>query len=640
MRYEALFSPLKVGKLTLKNRIVMPPMAVSMATKSGEVTNDLINYYAARAKGGVGLIIVEAACVDTPTGKEGLSQLIIDDLGYVTGLARLAKEIKAYSCPAFIQLFHAGRQTNKTLTGGIQPVAPSAIPCKVTKEMPRELTIDEIEGIENKFAAAAYYAHLAGFDGIELHAAHGYLLNQFLAPNINHRTDEYGGSITNRMRILLNIVRKIKQLVPSLAISVRLNIDDFIPGGLEPNEALLIAKELEKAGTDLINCSAGIYESGLTSIEPASYAEGWRVYLAAQVKSAVHIPVMTGGIIRTPALAEEIISQGKADLIFLGRPLLADADWAAKVRQGKENDIRPCIMCNNCIQSNFNGQQVTCTVNPAVGREVINKNHLPMKKECQAAIIGSGPAGLAGAVALARLGVKVSLYEKTDKLGGQLNLAFLPPYKNRIKNLLDYLIREVNKYNIDLHLNHEFTLLDLQDSWDMVVVATGSQARTIPFPIENSNSASLEQVLNGEVSIENQHVVIVGGGRNGCEVADYLLAFHNNISIVEKRSFLAADMEKKNRRDLMNRLNAAQITKLTSSDVTKIVNNEIFINSPDGDKVIKADVVIMGIGYESYNNLYHILAKEHDNVHLIGDAYQVEGIKNAIYQGASLAGYI
>lgn len=637
MKYDALFSPLKVGNITLKNRIVMPPMAVSMATINGEVTNELINYYAARARGGVGLIIVEAACVDTPTGKEGLSQLVIDDLTYVTGLARLAKEIKAYSCPAFIQLFHAGRQTNKILTGGVQPVAPSPLPCKVTREMPRELTIDEIEIIENKFATAAYFAHLAGFDGVELHAAHGYLLNQFLSPNTNHRRDEYGGSLTNRMRILVNIVGKIRQLAPSLAISVRLNIDDFIPGGLEPSEAILIAQVLEKAGADLINCSVGIYESGLTSIEPSSYAEGWRVYLAAQVKEAVNIPVMTGGIIRTPTLAEEIISQGKADLIFLGRPLLADPDWALKVRQGRENEIRPCIMCNNCIQSNFNGQQVTCTVNPELGREEEGNYSLSPLTKYKVAIIGGGPAGLVGAISLARLGIKVSLYEKTDKLGGQLNLAQLPPYKGRIKDLITYLIRELDKYYIDLRLNHEFNGDDLGEVWDMIVVATGSQPLKAPFAIENSNCISIEQVLTRKVLIENKEVVVVGGGRNGCEVADFLCSYPNSLTIIEQDKVLAKDMEKKNRRDLMNRLDAGKVTKLTNCQVVEINNNELMVTSPEGDKNIKADFIIMGIGYVSNNNLYKNLIQKHDNVHLIGDAYQVKGIKDAIYQGERLA---
>ncbi len=638
MLYKALFSPIRIGKLMVKNRLVMSPMVVSLANKSGEVTNELINYYAARARGGVGLIIVEAACVDVPAGREALGQLNINELSYVTGLARLAAEIKAYSCPAFIQLFHAGRQTHKSLTGGVQPVAPSPIPCAVTREMPRELTIDEIEEIEGKFITAAYYAHSAGFDGVEIHAAHGYLINQFLATNTNQRTDKYGGELDNRMRILLNIVRKIKQLIPDLVISVRLNIDDFVKGGLEPGEAVLIAKALEKAGADLINCSAGIYESGLNSIEPSSYAEGWRVYLAQSVKSQVNIPVMTGGIIRTPKLADDIISQEKADLIFLGRTLLADPDWVTKARQGREEDIRPCIMCNNCIQSNFAGRAVTCTVNPELGREEASGGYYPsVPPDYKVAVIGAGPAGLAGAISLARLGIKVSLYEKADKLGGQLNLAHLPPYKNRIKNLLDYLKREISKFPLDLYLNHEFTPADLNLGWDMIIVAAGSQPKTAPFPIEASHCVGLAEVLTEKVPLKNQNIVVVGGGRNGCEAADFLRAGHNKITIVEQGNFLAADMEKKNRRDLMNRLEAGQVTKLTNSQVIQIINNQVKITSPKGEEVIKADCIIMAIGYVSHHELYLSISKQHNNVLLIGDAENVQGIKNAIYQGHALA---
>lgn len=622
----------------MKNRLVMPPMAVSLANLNGEVTEKLIEYYRARARGGVGLIIVEAACVDVPAGREMLNQININDPSCIPGLSRLADTIKAYSCRAFIQLFHAGRQTTSIQTGGVQPVAPSPIPCKVTKEMPRELSIEEIKAIENKFINAAYFAHLAGFEGVELHAAHGYLINGFLSSYSNHRTDEYGGSLQNRMRFLLNIVKGIKNLIPPMAISVRLNIDDFVEGGLTLEETIPIAVELEKAGVDLINCSAGIYESGLTSIEPSSYEEGWRVYLAEEIKKHISIPVLTGGVIRSPEIANEIIASQRGDLVFIGRSLLADPDWPNKAKSGRKSDIRPCIMCNNCINSVFNGRQVTCSVNPDLGRENQDIADLPpVSSDKRIAVVGAGPAGMQAALYLSQLGFKVSLYEKNTEVGGLLNIAGVPPYKSRILNFVSYLKQELVKYKVDIHLHHRFDIKDLDDSWAMIVVATGAKPKELPFSIKASRVVKAEDVLKEKLSIQNSRVVIIGGGRTGCEVADFLLDNNNEITIIEKQMFLAADMEKKNRRDLMNRLDKARVRKIMGSSVDEIVNNEVKISFDSGKESIKADYIIIAAGYTSENDLYRILSQHHPEVHLIGDAYEVKDIKNAVFQARAIA---
>ncbi len=325
LKYPALFAPINVGGVMLKNRIVMVPMAVNYARLNGEVSERQIAYYEARARGGAGLIIVEAACIDAPAGREGFGQILIDHPRYLRGLSQLADGIKSCGSRALIQLFHAGRQTHSIITG-VQPVAPSAVACATVKDVPRELSITEVQDIRDKFIAAAGYAYMAGFDGVEVHAAHGYLINQFLSPNCNLRQDEYGGSLDNRVRLLMEIVAGIKKGFPKLVLDVRLNIDDFVPGGLEMPESLEICRRLDEAGVDLINCSCGTYESGLTSIEPASYTEGWRTYMAAAVKQVVKIPVISGGMIKKPEMAEEIIKKQQADLVFLGRALLADSN--------------------------------------------------------------------------------------------------------------------------------------------------------------------------------------------------------------------------------------------------------------------------------------------------------------------------
>ncbi|HEX3010671.1 MAG TPA: NAD(P)/FAD-dependent oxidoreductase [Syntrophomonadaceae bacterium] len=636
----SLFSPGTIGGLRLKNRIVMSPMAVNYAGLDGSVSDALVDYIAARARGGVGAIIVEAAVVDSPAGKESLGQLRIDHPRYILGLYRLAQTIKTYNCGAFIQLFHAGRQTTRLLTDGVQPVAPSPIPCGITREMPRELLTDEIPNLIQKFVTAATYAHMAGFDGVELHAAHGYLLNEFLSPQTNQRHDRYGGSRENRTRMLVEIIQGIKSSLPDLCLSVRLNIDDFTEQGLNPYESVQIARDLAGAGADAINCSCGIYESGLNSIEPSSYEEGWRIYLAEEVKKKVDIPVIAGGMLRSPVMANSVIAEGKADFVFLGRSLLADSEWPEKARKGKLEEIRPCITCNTCIEHNFKCLPVRCAVNPHTGREgQFDFMIKPSQKAGSAVVIGSGPGGMQAAQSLDRQGFKVTLFEKDDQPGGLLQLAAVPPFKQRILLLKDYMVRKIRRSNIELCLKHEFTPDDLKElNPDIAVIATGAR----PFwPDINGYNPEfcidIIDVLSGSVDIRRQNVVIIGGGANGCEVADYLLCWGNRVTIVERQKYLASDMEKKNRRALMNRLNEGGVIKRTGSRVIKIMDSAVSIQGNEGIKeTIPADKVVIAVGFVPDNQLYDKIINRVADVFLIGDALKVRGIEHAILEGENV----
>lgn len=639
--YPHLFSAMKVGHIDVKNRLVMAPMLMGYADSKGGITDTVLDYYEARARGGPGIIVVEASCVSLPEGNEGYGQIRIDSERCIPGLSLLARAIQKYDCRPFIQLFHAGRKPSPP------PAAQKSITAanrdsNTIRVKPHELSRDEIEKLTFSFVQAARYAYEAGFDGVEVHAAHGYLLNRFLSPNANMRRDEYGGSLENRVTVLSRIVAGIKARAGGLVISVRLNIDDFTPDGLKPAESVIMAKKLENQGIDMIHCTSGTEESGLTSIEPASYREGWRVYLAEKTKRNVGIPVVAGGMIENPAFADQVIAKGQADLVFLGRSLLADPEWPNKAGRGKIDLIRPCIRCNGCVNNRFAGMPVSCTVNPKTGRENRYRTKIrPTSAKPQVDIVGAGPAGIQAALLLDDMGYSVSIFEQAPKPGGLLSLATVPPHKDRLRDYHNYLLKCLKASRIAQVYGYSYESADISASKPgHLIVATGSCPKTVALPgVEHC--IELEEVLLGKIEICRQNVIIIGAGRNGCELADYLLQYQNHITLLEKRHTVAADMERKNRRDLLNRLDRGGVVRLAGHEVIQITPGGVVAQDYSRNtKEIPGQYIILATGYQPVNHLYHEARHITPSVYVAGDAFRVRGLKSAVSEAQMIANMI
>ncbi|MEM2179159.1 MAG: FAD-dependent oxidoreductase, partial [Candidatus Methanomethylicaceae archaeon] len=517
-----IFEPINIGSLEIKNRIVMPPMSTNFANEDGSVSERQIRYYEARAIGGVGLIIVEATCIESSIGKLNPIQLCIDNDKFIAGLNELAEAITRYGARAAIQLHHAGRRAR--VTNGKQPVSASDGLSTPIGLKTRALTLKEIEELIELFAKAAERAKIAGFEAIELHGAHGYLIGQFLSPLTNRRTDKYGGDINGRARFAIEIVRRIKEkLGENFPLIFRISGDEYINGGLDIEETKIISKLLEKEGVNALHISAGAYETRHWTSAPMCIPRGHLVYLAEKIKQIVNIPVITVGRINDLYLAEDIIKNKKADLVSMGRALIADPEIINKTLNGKIENIRRCIACNRCLSRLDEKLHISCTVNPIAGKEYkirVKKASKPKK----VLIIGGGPAGMEAARIAAIRGHEVILYEEKDKLGGQLILATIPPHKEEMKSILEYYTQELSKLEIEIKIGRKATLKDIEKiSPEIIILATGAKPIIPSIPgIKNKNVITAWDVLLNTTKV-GDNVVIIGGGMVGCETAEYLI---------------------------------------------------------------------------------------------------------------------
>jgi 2,4-dienoyl-CoA reductase-like NADH-dependent reductase (Old Yellow Enzyme family)/thioredoxin reductase len=638
MGYPNLFQEGNIGKLTLKNRVVMPPMGTAMASAYGEITDHHIAYYEERAKGGVGLIIVEACVVDFTFGRSDFANPRVDNPRYLQMLYRLANAVHKYDARAFVQLHHAGRESNSALTGGEQIVAPSPVACSLIGETPRELTLAEIAEIENRFVMGALACKNAGMDGVQLHAAHGFLIGQFFSPQSNKRTDTYGGAFENRMRFAKNIVAGIKNTCgKDYPVIIRISADEFVEGGVDIDEGVRIAQFMEGAGVDGIDVSCGTYESFPTFIEPVTYEQGWRVYLADAIKKKVRIPVITVGVIREPDFAERILSDKRADFIAVGRGLITDPDWCVKAREGREGEIRKCISCLYCIDNAMRGAHLACAINARVGRELEFGDLERCGKQRKVVVVGGGPAGMEAARILAMRDFKVVLFEKEDRLGGQINFGNKPRGKAKMTWLIDYLKNELANLKIDVRLNTEADDKSIRSEKPYAVLVCTGGVPTIPDMdgIKGKNVFVAEKALTESATFKNEKIAVIGGGMTGCETAELFASQGNDVTLVEMLPDVAMDAGLLNKMDMMVRLKEANVHILTSRKLTAITQTAITLeNLKESSRVsINVDKVVLALGVRPNNSLYPRLKDKFDNVFLLGDARSARRIADAIREG-------
>lgn len=621
--YQRLFSPVRIGTVEIRNRVAMTPMGVNLAAAGGGVSDDIIAFYEARARGGIGLIVSEICRVMDGAGAGEPCQIAARNMGDVQGLERLVDTVHKYSTRMFIQLHHPGRSY---ALGGEQPVSASAVPGPFGGDAPRALTIAEIGHVQQAFVNGARIAQMAGADGVELHGAHGYLINSFLSPYLNRRDDHYGGSFENRLRFLLETIAGIRAACGKrFPLGVRLSAEEFL--GDQGNDLAVtcrIAAELEKAGVDFLDISCTIPESPIAAcIEPGSFEQGWKKYMAAEIKRHVGIPVIAVANIKEPDVAEAILQEGCCDLVGVARGHLADPAWCNKAKAGKADTIRKCIGCLVCFDEIEHGRHVKCSVNPTTGREREFAHPERNGAGRRVAVVGGGPAGVTAALVLKDRGFHPVVFDPSPRLGGTLNVADKGISKEKITRLVDSMIAQVLDRGIELRLGEEATVEKVQAiSPCGVFVACGARPFIPPVPgIDAAHVVTAEDVLLGRAEVKGD-CVIVGSGMTGLETAEVVLRAGHKATIADMLPQIGAGAEGMVILDLKQRIAPYDPAYLPGHRLVRITATGVELESiASGQPVfVPADTVILALGVRPQSDLVQHFKAAFPDVRVLGDA--------------------
>lgn len=672
MKFERLFTPITINGMELKNRIIMPALHHKY-TPDGYATEQLCEYYNARAEGGAALLIIGGIRFDDYGGTQGMASLRDDK--YIESYKAFTDGIHQRGAKVCAQLYHSGRYARRAnIIDGREALSASSTFSKYTRETCKEMTLEEIDTVQRMWAEAAVRAQKAGFDAVEIIGCSGYLIPQFLSQLTNHRTDEYGGSFENRARFGREVIERVRAAVgPGYPLLMRIAGNDFMAGGGGLPEAMAFAQVAEAAGIDMLNVTGGWHESSIPQITGDLPRAGY-TYLPHKIKQVVKIPVAASNRMNDPYVAEEVLALGKGDLVCLGRVLVADPDWPRKVQEGRLDELRKCVACNQgCLANSFFQKPLDCLLNGMVGREYLYKNVPAPEKLKNILVVGGGPGGAEFAIQAAQRGHKVTLWEKAEKTGGQLPLVAAPSGKREFLHFIDYQAAMLRKTGVTVVCGKEATAEEIiNSSFDTVVTATG----VIPnrFPLENDSGkipvCTAHEFLAGNI-IPGKDVVVVGGGSVGCESAHvlaergalspemlYFLSIHKaeppelisellnnsvrNVSIVEITDKIGKGFDPGAGWPLLKDLVRLKVAQHASSSIIAVGDHSVTVKKTDKEGntttfEIPCDTIIMAVGSRPNDTLYHQLEGKVPELYNLGDSKKVGKVIHAIHDAVDLA---
>ncbi len=652
-KYQNIFNPLTVKNMTIKNRIVMTPMGTNYGEQNGEMSFLHMDYYEQRAKGGVGLIIVENASVDSPQGSNGTTQLRIDHDNYIPRLFKLCETVHSHGACIAVQINHAGASALSSRIN-MQPVSASNLPSKKGGEIPRPLQKEEITAIVKKYGEVAKRAQVAGFDAVEIHAGHSYLISQFLSPTTNNRTDEFGGSKENRARFAKMVMDEVRsQVGPMFPIMIRISADELVEGGNTLEDTLELLEYFAEEA-DIINVSAGLTGSIQYQIDANYLKDGWRSFMAKAVKEKFNKPVITTGNIRNPKIAEKILEDGDADLIGMGRGLIAEPEWVNKVESGREDELRKCISCNiGCAGHRIGiNRPIRCTINPAINiGEGYKKEKI--KNSCNVVVIGGGTAGLEAACTAAEVGCTTFLIEKKDVLGGLAHEISKIPDKNRLADFPNYLINRASKLNNLFVFKNREADIKFIDSLNpnIIVNATGSNPLLPPIKglkeameKENSKVASIKEMIenipNYPEDMTGKKVVVIGGGAVGLDVVEFFAPRNAKISIVEMQPVIGKDLDPVTKVQTSTLIEKHDVLELTNTALLEVKDNSFIVRRDGKEEELEFDYGFVCLGMRANAPVLESLRENFDSSKVeivnIGDSVRARRIIEGVQEGRNI----